>query len=1760
MAAARAVEEDQLAAVDLQRDAMPSFGEDDGPAGDMDGNEWQTAMSLEGQVSAAGPAVAAVDVTVGAVPSASAFASTGVGVAVEPEYWFNRNVATLRRAREWEAWWEKWKGSAVDDDEVVEGDLDAHQKFLLDVMDCKADEWDECCRQGRPSAYKPARVICAGTAGAGKTHTIRSLIKLRRRRAQNAGKSGEQVRGCCSLAAPTGSASFQMKFGAATAHRTYGISPMRPFARLAEQGDAYNRLRQKLKLARLMILDERSMIGRMFLGKIAFRLQEVLGRGGGPQGASLGFRDFLLVGDDKQIEPIGDQPVFVEGAYKGKAKKAEDGPEPAALVGQGLSVRNECEDVVILRGMHRRDDGEHIKDATKREAYRNEADEFVRVCRRMADCEWTRAEHAWLSRRNKSVLCSTEAGLREYESFKDAILLTDNRKRNAEGRDGADQINACELRRVAQERKVPIVSWTAKHDDYEKGTDPTVISPDEFSGLSGSLEMCEAARVLLTSNMWPEAGLVNGAMGNVRGFVWPEGGHPGAEQKELAMPLYIVVEFDDVKLKDVHGELRSFFPGEPDKKNWVPVPVQVVSSNFEEKLKRKQFPLVLAWAITHWKAQGMTLPRARVRLSAKVAGQQHGVGFVACTRVRHPTHMVFEEDLPEWEAFQAVRDTPTFHRRRRFELRLQAQASKTIRKYRFFEDDKWSRDDAARADALLKKLESERESQRSRVRSTGRRAYRPGGKPDDDAYLWEGEPDYAAHLDDAAKDLGGICDDVVSEIAAYRRIKDRLLCDLHMPAVKEALGALIPEWLHPSQDDPKRRGKKKGFGEKRVGVNITADGWRVSVFVEQELREHKPVAKDTMEFFLMLARLVTAKLRLPLAVGSHKLGGRLLESVANKEPLGRLSDELKDWRSSWRSEAMAAERMLLPVPLYDQAGCREWYLVSLSSAVQGETLGCASRWQVEIAERGGRTKGFPALVARRLAELVRGQAISEQGCVDVARQSFPAHAGALDTTLAILGLVFKQVARSAGVPHLDPESDLYLGDWRDALTEAFALLRRQADARGEIAVENSFARREQCLSFLDVLSRRPANASAEEESRLRPLQMGVGVSEAAKELRRFLKLVTWNIAGGDLSDAAPTSWRLPDKLCAMRRELLRLKPDVLALQECPGDGVSDAVPAGMRLLGSVECHAAGCYTQLYCRSDLDMVPVVLRDDSPAVAASCKLDGKEGMFVSAHLCPFPENAAERAKEVKQILGSRAGRAVVLMGDMNVRREEVNPLCEEHGLRAMPCSTATWNGRVNKFYPDQKHRRDTQMFDQIWTSGSVWVEGHMVCACKEYRAGRKFFLSDHFALLGLMDVHTSYGAAGGGMSSVAEKRREILGGLRTESAGSERFMTEEKERSGEKALALEADREDQRQQAKKMKAAAKARKEKEEKLRRDREVVFGASSIFAMHSDVCPPSAASEFDLEAFRGLLATQAPEIWREHVPGGRHPLTGLRVPHLCSYVPASLQLLLRIPAVSMWLAKHMDHCGLGDSEAERSGRCVTCALWASRDNLRHRVRHSGWTSFPPLFVHQGLLGKAFSSGGDVVFADYLVALLQEMRRLEIASSRAMAWPGMAGEVAESCTHVDRLFSYVCEERCYCTACGAVEVKFTRAALLSLPVPASSGTTACVTELYTEHCRLVPDDASEDGHRFCHGACGSRQEHWVQRRMASSPNVLIVKVPRFSEEGDVRTFRLEAEQELFLPGLEPFEMFGAVYSKGRRSGETGSAYICVCRGPDYQFW
>ena len=290
----------------------------------------------------------------------------------------------------------------------------------------------------------------------------------------------------------------------------------------------------------------------------------------------------------------------------------------------------------------------------------------------------------------------------------------DGRKDRVTGEVGADRLNRDRLMQLSADTQKPIALLTALYDKPNtaegRKMQPELMDADDFRGIENELMVCVGARVLLTQNLWVEAGLMNGALGVVRGYMWPRGADPHSANVEERTPICVFVEFDSVNLgMDEAGRPRSVFPDDPpagmrgSRRNWIPIYRQKVSSTVEDHVFRENYPLTLAWALTHWKAQGMTLERARVHLSERTAGVP-GIGFVACTRVRHPWHVLFEQVLPEYEHFMKARRTGAFRERRRFELRQEARCSRTLRKYGFCEADLWSDGERAAATVLLNGL------------------------------------------------------------------------------------------------------------------------------------------------------------------------------------------------------------------------------------------------------------------------------------------------------------------------------------------------------------------------------------------------------------------------------------------------------------------------------------------------------------------------------------------------------------------------------------------------------------------------------------------------------------------------------------------------------------------------------------------------------------------------------------------------------------------------------------------------------------------------------------------------------------------------------------------------------------------------------------------------------------------------------------------------------------------------------------------------
>ena len=188
--------------------------------------------------------------------------------------------------------------------------------------------------------------------------------------------------------------------------------------------------------------------------------------------------------------------------------------------------------------------------AQEKAAYVEELETFLEVTERVGNLTWTLADHAWLARRNRSALTAAEV-----KEFEQAPMLMDTRKQKrgaseGEDADGADLVNARELEKLARKTGEPILEIRGHHDKPEKDKDlrAELLPDDSFRGLAGTLRLCRGARVLLTQNLWVEAGLMNGALGYVRGYVWPSGGDPRSKESKKRAPICVVIEFDEVDL------------------------------------------------------------------------------------------------------------------------------------------------------------------------------------------------------------------------------------------------------------------------------------------------------------------------------------------------------------------------------------------------------------------------------------------------------------------------------------------------------------------------------------------------------------------------------------------------------------------------------------------------------------------------------------------------------------------------------------------------------------------------------------------------------------------------------------------------------------------------------------------------------------------------------------------------------------------------------------------------------------------------------------------------------------------------------------------------------------------------------------------------------------------------------------------------------------------------------------------------------------
>lgn len=224
-----------------------------------------------------------------------------------------------------------------------------------------------------------------------------------------------------------------------------------------------------------------------------------------------------------------------------------------------------------------------------------------------------------------------------------------------------------------------------------------------------------------------------------------------------------------------------------------------------------------------------------------------------------------------------------------------------------------------------------------------------------------------------------------------------------------------------------------------------------------------------------------------------------------------------------------------------------------------------------------------------------------------------------------------------------------------------------------------------------------------------------------------LSFLSWNLAMLETSAQAPLSWEVFDTEAAIRDRVLAAPPDVLLFQELPGMvpfvETHDMIRANPRShhgnLATLVSHEL-----MATEPTFHVVPgcaVLTTFAEPAITVA-----------NVHLAPGRGGAAERLDQLARVVEASPTEALLIVGDTNTRVDEVEALVDA-GLHSVKPPRPTWDSRRNHFRDDMAEF--SAYFTRWFASPAVTVREVQVDHEPVERLGKRFHLSDHFALRGV-----------------------------------------------------------------------------------------------------------------------------------------------------------------------------------------------------------------------------------------------------------------------------------------------------------------------------------------------------------------------------------------------------------------------------------------
>ena len=375
----------------------------------------------------------------------------------------------------------------------------------------------------------------------------------------------------CVVAAPTGIAAFNI--GGVTVHRLFQL-PIEHEGKTAQYWSlpkgSQKMLRTTLRDLKLVIIDEVSMLSSLNLAYMHLRLDEVFSGNDW-----FGSMNVLFVGDLLQLPPVNGAPVFEQLHTK------------AILTRLGcMSSVNIWKETVVY-------DELTVNERQKEDAHYSELLNEIRLGVLTDDAKATLQE--------RLIHTSVVDKFEELQSQgRSPVCLFPTRK-------ACRKFNCEMLSRLSAETiEIPCVDDVDETAGPRKWNQKAAEQLEKLNqdcnmtaGLEAVLRIAIGARVMLRRNIDTAHGLVNGAIGTVTSI----------------SAQYVTIKFDHNGQTTKIAKVKSKF--------------QVMKTFY---VFRKQFPLILAYAVTIHKCQGLSLDCAIIDLSEEVFSP--GMAYVALSRVR----------------------------------------------------------------------------------------------------------------------------------------------------------------------------------------------------------------------------------------------------------------------------------------------------------------------------------------------------------------------------------------------------------------------------------------------------------------------------------------------------------------------------------------------------------------------------------------------------------------------------------------------------------------------------------------------------------------------------------------------------------------------------------------------------------------------------------------------------------------------------------------------------------------------------------------------------------------------------------------------------------------------------------------------------------------------------------------------------------------------------------------------------------------------